>query len=138
MVHKRKLQFAFESFATEFSPLHRSQTGQTLDKIPAKDSDQRLALCTCLLFSRYAPAGWFQKPHYCSLVSGFILTNFTDKTPHFPPNDHHNGSNAKQPLIISQCFFFSCSPLTEYVIMNSDPAKAESRVSAIPRKGNLL
>lgn len=77
-VHKHRLKSVFESFTTAFSPSPRSQTGQNPHKIGAKTLIKHLLSCTCLLFYLYAPADWFREPRYCSLVSGLILTDFTD------------------------------------------------------------
>lgn len=114
-VLRHELQFACESFATEFPPFHRSQTGQTLSQIPAKTLIKNSLSAPVYLFYHSAPADWFQDPHYCSLVSGLLLTNFTDKMPHVPSNDHHNNPSSEQPLMFFPFFFL----LTIYVIMNS-------------------
>lgn len=116
VLHKHELHFACESFATEFPPFHRCQTGPESD--PCQDSDRKHTLCTCLFILPLCT---------CRLVSrpSLLLTCFWPhsdklhrKMPHFPSNDHHNNPSSEQPLINSSFFFL----FTEYVIMNSHTA----------------
>lgn len=68
VVHKHKLQFAFESFATEFSPLHRSQTEWTLNKIPAK---------TLIKDLLSAPAYYFTTTHLQTGFKSLIIAHLS-------------------------------------------------------------
>lgn len=67
-MHKEKGQFAFESFATTFSPLHRSQAGQTLSKIPAK---------TVIKDSLSAPACYFTATHLQTGFKSLIIAHLS-------------------------------------------------------------